>query len=48
MQDKCTPSEVEVPNAATTAAMEEARRAGLPSFDSIPALMADLNAEESL
>lgn len=34
-------------NAKTVDAMLEARRRGLPSFDSVEALMANLNAEDS-
>lgn len=44
--EKALPFNVAVPNAGTTAAMEEARRGGLKSFDSVPDLMADLNAED--
>jgi DNA-damage-inducible protein J len=46
MPDKTTPSELEVPNAKTAAAMQEARQGGLPSFDTVDDLMADLNAEK--
>jgi len=35
-----------IPNAETIEAMKEARRGGLPSFDSVEALMADLNAPD--
>ena len=41
---KALPFEPLVPNAETIAAMKEARRGGLASFDSVEALMADLNA----
>lgn len=34
------------PNAETIAAMEEARAGNLTSFDSVEALMADLNADD--
>ncbi len=34
------------PNAETVAAMEEARRGDLPSFDTVSDLMADLNRAE--
>jgi DNA-damage-inducible protein J len=34
------------PNAATVAAMQEARAGNLPTFDSIEALMADLHADD--
>lgn len=44
--EKALPFNVQVPNATTAAAMEEARRGGLKSFDSVPDLMADLNAED--
>jgi len=42
--EKALPFDPLVPNAETIAAMKEARRGGLPRFDSIEALMADLNA----
>ncbi len=35
-----------IPNAETIEAMKEARRGDLPSFDSVEALMADLNAPD--
>lgn len=44
--EKALPFEVKVPNAATAAAMQEARKGGLRSFDSVRDLMADLNAED--
>ena len=44
--EKALPFEVKVPNAATAAAMLEARKGGLPSFDNVSDLMADLNAED--
>ena len=44
--EKALPFEVKVPNAETAAAMQEARKGGLRSFDSIRDLMADLNAED--
>jgi len=44
--EKVLPFEVKVPNAATAAAMQEARAGGLASFDSVSDLMADLNAED--
>jgi hypothetical protein len=34
-----------LPNAATVAAMQEARKSGLPSFLNVSDLMADLNAK---
>ena len=44
--EKALPFEVKVPNAITRTAIEEARRSGLRSFDSVDDLMADLNAPE--
>jgi DNA-damage-inducible protein J len=44
--EKALPFEVKAPNAATAAAMREARKGGLPSFGSVSDLMADLNAED--
>ncbi len=44
--EKVLPFEIKVPNAATAAAMQEAHTGGLPSFDAVSALMADLNAED--
>ncbi|MGB9071055.1 MAG: type II toxin-antitoxin system RelB/DinJ family antitoxin [Terriglobales bacterium] len=44
--EKALPFEVKVPNAATAAAMQEARKGGLRSFDTVSDLMADLNAED--
>jgi len=44
--EKSLPFEVKIPNAATAAAMREARSGGLPSFPSVSDLMADLNAED--
>ncbi len=35
-----------IPNAETVEAMKEARRGKLASFDSVDALMADLNADD--
>jgi hypothetical protein len=46
MPDKFASSKLEVPNAATTAAMEEACQGGLPSFNRISELMAHLIAED--
>ncbi len=40
------PFEVKAPNGKTVAAMQEARKGGLPSFNSVSNLMADLNAED--
>jgi DNA-damage-inducible protein J len=44
--EKALPFEVRVPNAATTAAMREARKGRLRSFESASALLTDLNAED--
>jgi DNA-damage-inducible protein J len=44
--EKALPFEVKVPNATTAAAMREARKGKLRAFDSVPELMADLNAED--
>ena len=44
--DKALPFEPLRPNAETIAAMEEARAGNLAKFDSIEALMADLNADD--
>ena len=44
--EKALPFEVKAPNAATAAAMQEARNGGLPSFRNVSDLMADLNAED--
>ncbi len=44
--EKALPFEVKVPNAATAAAMLETRKGGLASFDSVSALMDDLNADD--
>ncbi len=44
--EKALPFEVKVPNAETAAAMREARKGGLPSFQSLSGLMSDLNAED--
>ena len=43
--EKALPFNVQVPNATTAAAMREARRGGLKTFDSVADMMADLNAE---
>jgi DNA-damage-inducible protein J len=45
-QEKALPFEPLIPNATTIAAMKEARRGGLASFDSVEELMADLDAED--
>jgi DNA-damage-inducible protein J len=44
--EKALPFEVRVPNATTAAAMREARKGGLASFNSVPDLMTDLNAKD--
>ena len=44
--EKALPFEPLVPNAATIAAMREARTGGLPRFKSVEALFADLNADD--
>ncbi len=44
--DKALPFEPLRPNAETIAAMQEARRGGLKRFDSVEALMADLDEED--
>jgi DNA-damage-inducible protein J len=43
--EKALPFEVKAPNAVTAAAMREARKGGLPSFDSVSDLTADLNSK---
>lgn len=42
--EKALPFEPLVPNAETIAAMREARKGGLPRFETVEALLADLNA----
>jgi DNA-damage-inducible protein J len=44
--EKALPFEVKVPNTTTAAAMREARKGGLSSFDSASDVLADLNAED--
>jgi DNA-damage-inducible protein J len=44
--EKALPFEVKAPNAATEAAMREARKGGLTSLHGVSGLMADLNAED--
>ena len=44
--DKALPFEPLRPNAETIAAMQEARAGGLERFDSVEALLADLNADD--
>jgi len=46
MADEMILPKREVPNATTTAAIEEAHQAGVSSFDSVAELMADLKSEE--
>lgn len=45
-RDKVLPCEPLSPDAGSIAAMREARRGDLPSFSSVEALMADLNADD--
>ncbi len=45
-REKALPFEPLVPNAETIAAMKEARRGNLTSFDSVDDLLTDLNAED--
>jgi len=45
-REKALPFEPLVPNETTIAAMQEARRGGLRKFDSVDALLADLNADD--
>jgi len=45
-EDRTVPMDFFRPNAETVEAMEEARRGNLPSFDSVEALIADLNAPD--
>jgi DNA-damage-inducible protein J len=45
-RDKALPFELLTPNAATLAAMREARAGNLNSFESVDALMDDLRAED--
>ena len=44
--EQALPFDPLIPNAATIAAMREARVGGLKSFDSVDALMADLHAKD--
>lgn len=44
--DKALPFEPLIPNEETVAAIREARAGGLPKFQSVDALMADLNADD--
>ena len=45
-QEKALPFAPLVPNAVTIEAMKEARRGGLPRFDSVQDLLDDLHAED--
>lgn len=44
--DKALPFEPLIPNAETVAAMREARAGGLPRFQSVDALLANLNEDD--
>jgi DNA-damage-inducible protein J len=44
--DHALPFDPLIPNETTIAAMKEARTGNLPKFDSVAALMADLNADD--
>jgi antitoxin component of RelBE/YafQ-DinJ toxin-antitoxin module len=44
--DNDLPVEPEIPNAATDEAIEEARQAKLPTFDSVADLMSDLSSRD--
>ena len=45
-KERALPFEVKIPNPATAAAIQEARRGGLRSFKNVEDLMTDLNAED--
>ena len=45
-REKALPFAPLTPNTVTIEAMKEARRGGLPKFDSVDALMDDLNAND--
>ena len=45
-QDKALPFEPLIPNATTIEAMKEARNGGLPRFNSVDDLMADLHEDD--
>ncbi len=45
-REKALPFDPLVPNPETIEAMKEARRGNLPSYGSVRALMADLNADD--
>jgi DNA-damage-inducible protein J len=44
--EKALPFDVRVPNAATQAAMHDVQKGKVARFDSVDALMADLNADD--
>lgn len=44
--EQALPFEIKVPSAVTAAAMQEARKGQLPSFNAVSDLMADLNADD--
>lgn len=45
-QEKTLPFEPLIPNPVTIEAMKEARKGGLPRFDSVQALMDDLHEDD--
>ncbi len=45
-REKALPFEPLIPNPVTIEAMKEARKAGLPRFDSVEALMDDLHEDD--
>ena len=45
-QEKALPFEPLIPNPVTIEAMKEARKGGLPRFDSVQALMDDLHEDD--
>ena len=45
-QEKALPFAPLIPNTTTIKAMKEARKGGLPQFDSVQALMDDLHAQD--
>ncbi len=45
-QEKALPFEPLIPNPVTIEAMKDARKGGLPRFDSVQALMDDLHEED--
>ena len=45
-REKALPFEPLIPNAATIEAIKEARKGGLPRFDTVEDLMADLHAQD--